>query len=205
MRHKSQSLQAVLLLKDGFSRTPISDVSVTFTLDGTACEPLRKANGFFVFTNLRPDAPNRLHIACRMFFDSEVVLATFPVPLVQPLNERVVVHELEPGPFYHYPVDATIVCGKVFTAEEPLGDVDVFVAFLDRLGTWQWRKTKSYRPTREPDGFHGFYSLALPMTATSADVNLRFAQDGHIPNFQRVTATRSMTTIVDASLQRVNA
>lgn len=205
MTRTSQNLLAVLLLRDGFSRAPISDVSITFALDGAACEPLRKADGFFVFRNLACDAPNRLRIACRIFLDSEVVLTPFSVPVVQPPNQRVVVHELEPGPFYRYPRDTTIVCGKVLAEEGPLDDVDVFAAFMDRLGTWQWRKTKSYRPAREPDVSRGFYALSLPLTAMSADVNLRFTKDGHMPYFDRVTAPRSMTTIVNASLQRANA
>jgi len=157
-----------------------------------------------VFRNLARDAPNRLHIACPRFLESELALTTFSVPLIQPSKEWVVVHELEPGLFYRYPVGTTIVCGKVLSADTPSGDVDVFVVFLDQRGTWKWRNTKSYRPVREGDASNGFYAVSLPLTATSADVNLRFTKDGYVPYFYRVTAARSMTTIVNASLQREN-
>ena len=205
MRRSPRSLQAVLLLRDGFSGAPIRDASVMFRLDGEACEPLSKVDGFFVFPNLLPRAPNRLHVVCRGFVSFEVALTTFSVPLEQLLTECVVVHRLEPGWFYTYPVDTTIVCGKVRTEEEPLGDVDVFVVFPDRLGTWQWRKTKSYQPAHERDASHGFYALALPLTAAGADLKLRFTKDGHVPHFDCVTVARSRKTIVDACLQRENA
>jgi hypothetical protein len=197
-------LPAILLLRDGFSSEPIDDPSVTFQLDGVSCVPIHKGSGFYIFMDLLNTSPHRLDVICSGFVDAQTRLTVISFPLVKPLAEFIVVLELGPSPAYSYPVGTTLLRGQVTSEGEPLADAEVFAAFCDRQGTWQWRKTQTYGTQRDSPYF-GHYVLALPPTAANAEVNLRFTKDGHASHFDRVAPVRSSTTIVGANLQSANA
>ncbi|GLU34881.1 carboxypeptidase regulatory-like domain-containing protein [Trinickia caryophylli] len=198
-------LAAVVQLNDGFSGEPIADASVLFKLDQTPCTPLRKADGFFVFTHLQNGAPHCLDIACAGFFDAQVTLSVIPFPLTRPLAESIVVCQLEPSPVYPYPAGTTIVCGQVTSTGKPLAGVDVFALFSDRLGAWHYGKARSYGSPDDEDPCNGRYSLVLSSATGAPDVSLRFTKDGYTPWFGQVAVARSMQTIANADLQPAKA
>jgi hypothetical protein len=197
-------LPAILQLKDGFSGEPIDDAAVTFRLDDAPREPVRKGSGFYVFTDLPDASPHWLDVACPGFVDIQTTLKAISFPLATPLAHFIVVLELGPSPAYSYPSGTTLLCGQVTSAGEPLADAEVFALFSDRQGTWDWRKTQTYG-ARGGSPYLGQYTLALPSTVASAEVNLRFTKVGHVSHFDRIAPVRSSTTIVGANLQSATA
>lgn len=197
-------LPAILQLRDGFSGEPLDDAPVSFRLDQAPCGPIHKGSGFYIFTGLLDTSPHRLDVSCAGFVDAQTTLTMISLPLTKPLADLIVVLELGPSPAYSYPVGTTLLRGQVTSVGEPVGDAEVFAAFQDRLGTWHWRKTKTYG-TQRASPYFGHYALALPSTAAKAEVNLRFTKDGHASHFDRVAPIRSQTTIIGANLQPANA
>jgi hypothetical protein len=195
---------AILQLIDGFSGEPLEDAPVIFQLDQAPCEPIRKGNGFYIFTDLLDTSPHQLDVTCAGFVDAQTTLTVIPLPLDRALAELIVVLKLGPSPSYSYPVGATLLRGQVTSRGEPVADAEVFAAFHDRQGTWHWCKTKTCGTERD-SAYFGQYALALPLAAASAEVNLRFTKDGHASHFERVAPIRSQTTIIGASLQPANA
>jgi hypothetical protein len=192
---------AVLHLRDGFSGEAINDASVSFRLDGASFEPLQKGGGFYVFSDLSDAAPHLVQTTCRGFFDAQTALIAISLPLTEMLAGVIAVCDLEPNAVYAYPPGTTIVRGRVTSEGKPLADVEVFACFVDRLGGWQWRKTRSSGSERDVASYRGQYALALPHAAVNGTVNLRFAKDGHALHFEQVTPTRSVATTLSVDLQ----
>jgi hypothetical protein len=192
---------AILQLRDGFSGVAINDASVSFRLDGASWEPLQKGSGIYVFSKLSDTALHSLDITCRGFFDARVTLTAISLPLTEFLAEAITISDLEPNAVYTYPPGTTIVRGRVTSAGKPLADAEVFAYFVDRLGGWQWRKTRSSGSERNFASYRGHYALALPLAAANGTVNLRFVKDGHVLYSDRITPKRSTATTLSVDLQ----
>jgi hypothetical protein len=197
----SGTSKAILQLRDGFSGEAIDGASVNFRLDGASFEPLQKGGGFYIFLHVSDVAPHEVDITCHGFFDAQVTLTAVSLPLTEPLAQVIARCDLEPSALYAYPLGTTIVRGQVTSSGKPVADAEVFACFADRLGAWQWRKTRSSGHECGAGSYRGHYVLALPHAAASAKVNLRFTKDGHASYFDRITPTRAMTTTVSADLQ----
>lgn len=171
---------AVVQVKDGFLRRPIDEDPVAFELDGLPFEPVRKAQGFYVFTNLGDVLPHELKVSCGGFFDAKLPL----LPMRGALAEAIQICDLQPSPDYAYPADTTIVRGRVTHGGEGIDDVLVVAVLGAQRGA-----------TRAVNG--GGYAIALYPTTESADLYLRFVKDGFPTVEACVRIVKGETTTAD--------
>ncbi|QDQ28007.1 hypothetical protein FNU76_17570 [Chitinimonas arctica] len=156
-------------LLDDHTGLPV-DMAARFELDGVACAPLAKPQGFYLLPPLPPGG-YRLTVRVAAF---RVGRLDFEVPeqaADRTLAERILPLRLAPGPLYSYPAGTTLISGRL---EAGRGQAVVVADYVSALG-------RPHRAQTRADS-DGRFQLALAgRLANPTQVTLHADVDGLPP------------------------
>ncbi len=104
----STRVSLVVCLIDGFTTKQKSGGNINVLLQDCPQKPIRKSDGYYVFTNLSKDIYNII-IQSDVYIDESVAVAAEHINPAEP----VVYITLKPGPAYPFPVGTTLIRGAV--------------------------------------------------------------------------------------------
>lgn len=117
----------VIWLIDSFTSGPPQGAGVSVTVDGLLQQPLRKANGMFVFQRV-PPGTYRVRVQAGIYFSEVLDVST---ECLDPMHPVVPV-SLLPTPAYPFDYDATLVRAALRDeADRPLAGVEVTAVVAD--------------------------------------------------------------------------